>query len=277
MSPWKSDLIKYLLWSRVRENLSLYWWSWTSSVILYLQFHWNSHVSLLSSCVSEEARHPGWNPCLPLRCREVRSVGMYLYTLPPWFLTSENDLKLLKIIDLVFCFKLKVNDNPGKPTLSLFRIPSFSANFPSMPSLPLSMKIQTSLQHGAGGVAAARLCRHMSLFRKEIEEAPFNPRAAYLKWNSAQMPPACLPWTWKNRNGWNWKWLGKNEAPFVGDTQTQSSWMLFVPTPLFGICCWPVVICILLCWATSEIFSFQRQMMSSKPALNRPTADHLFL
>lgn len=59
MSPWKSDLIKYLLWLHVRQNLSLCWWSWTSSVILYLQFHWNGHVSLFSSCVSEEAGHPG--------------------------------------------------------------------------------------------------------------------------------------------------------------------------------------------------------------------------
>ena len=146
-----------------------------------------------------------------------------------------------------------------------------------MPSLPLSMKIQTSLQHGAGGVAVTKLCRHMSLFCREIEEAHFNPRAANLKQISVQMPLACLPWTWKNRNGWNWKWLGKNEAPFEGDTRTQSSWMLFVPTPLFGICCWPVVICILLCWATSEISNFRRQMMSSKPTLNRLTADHLFL
>lgn len=98
-----------------------------------------------------------------------------------------------------------------------------------MPSLPLSMKIQTSLQHGAGGVAVTKLCRHMSLFCREIEEAHFNPREANLKQKSVQMPLACLPWTWKNRNGWNWKWLGKNEAPFEGDTRTQSSWMPFVP------------------------------------------------
>lgn len=59
--------------------------------------------------------------------------------------------------------------------------------------------------------------------------------------------------------------------------KTWSPWMLFVPTPLFSICYWPFVICILLCWATSEISWFQRQMRSFKPTLNRPFADHLFL
>lgn len=84
------------------------------------------------------------------------------------------------------------------------------------------MKIQTSLQHGAGGVAVTKLCRHMSLFCKEIEEAHFNSRAANLKRKSVQMPLHASLGHEKIgmveiENG-----LGKSEAPFVGDTRTQS-------------------------------------------------------
>lgn len=97
----------------------------------------------------------------------------------------------------------------------------------------------------------------MSLFCKEIEEAHFNSRAANLKAEISPDTHACLLGHEKIGMVEIENDLGRMRHPLLGDTRTQSSWMLFVPTPLFGICCWPVVICILLCWATSEISNFR--------------------
>lgn len=50
---------------------------------------------------------------------------------------------------------------------------------------------------GHDEASITKLCRHMSPFCKEIEEAHFNPRAENLKQKSVQMPHSCFPWTWK--------------------------------------------------------------------------------
>lgn len=80
----------------------------------------------------------------------------------------------------------------------------------------------------------------------------------------------------ENRNGWNWKWCGKNEAPSEGDTKNTK--------PMNAICSHSIIQHLLLTLCHLHPFvlghlrdsGFQRQMMSSKPTLNRPFADICF-
>lgn len=247
----------------------LCWWSWTSSVILYLQFHWNGHVSLFSLvCVSEEAGHPGWNRASP--SDGGKRCGKMLYThFFPWFLTSEDDLKLIKIIDL----SILLSSSRSMTTLAS----------PHFLCLGFQVFLQTfhrchpSTQHENTDISATwgrrggcyKLCRHMSLFCKKTEESHFNSRAASTKRGKSVQMPACLPWTWKNGIVEIENDLGRMRH-ICGDFRTQSSWILFVPILHYSASAVdPLSFASFLCWATSEISNFRRQMMSSNLWIGR--------
>ena len=73
-----------------------------SDIVSAVSLKWPSFTFLLL-CI--RGGRTSWLEPVPPPQMEARGVGKYLYTLSPWFLTSENDLKLIKIIGLVFCFQ----------------------------------------------------------------------------------------------------------------------------------------------------------------------------
>lgn len=148
-----------------------------------------------------------------------------------------------------------------------------------MQSLPLSMKIEnltisvTRSRKGRLLQSSTDTCHHSAQKRKGSLQSKGREAQAEI------IPDAPLTLVWDTKTGMAEieNDVGRMRHHLWQTQITCSPWMVFVPTPLFSICGWPFVICILLCWATSEISHFLRQMMSSESTVNRTFADHLFL